>query len=104
MAVDYKRKIKPDNSHLSDLTSAKFLRIDGSATPTTVVAAGTGCNLLRVILNTNGATIGLRSNSRQIGTIALDAPEGTFNYGIYCSDGLQVDTGGAVDVTVVFAS
>lgn len=99
--ADYARKVQSDNEHLSQLTSARFVKVDGSTTPQTVVTSG--ARLLRVVLNTNGATILLRTGSRQIGTIALDAPEGTFNYGVYCENGIQVETGGAVDATLVFA-
>lgn len=101
--ADYSRRTKSTNAHLGNLTGAKFVNIDGSSTPTTVVSTTSGAFLLRVILNTNGATVGLRTGSRQIGTIATDAPEGSFNYGIYCENGIQVDTSGACSATVVFS-
>jgi hypothetical protein len=63
--------------------------------------------LLRVILNTNGGTVTLRNGtggaSDVIGIIALDAPEGSFNYGVFCPNGIYVDTGTVVDCTIVFS-
>ena len=98
--ADYSKKTKSDNKHLELGTSAKFVYIDGSVTAPVVVST-TGVSLLRVILNTNGATLNLKSGSRQIGTIASDAPEGPFPYGIYCENGLTYQASGALDVTLV---
>lgn len=100
--ADYSKKVKSDNQHLADLTGAKFAYLDGSTTPMTIVASGVGCRLLRVILNTNGNTVTLRTGSRVIAVIANDAPEGPFPYGVYCEDGLIAECGGAVNATVVF--
>lgn len=100
--ADYGKKTQSDNRHLANLTSARFAHIDGSSTSVPVVPSTSGCRLLRVVLNTNGATITLRSGSRVIGVIATDAPEQTFNYGVYCDSGLTVECSGAVDATVVF--
>jgi hypothetical protein len=101
--ADFGKKVQADNSALSNLTSARFVWIDGSVTtPQTVVAANTGCRLLRVILNTNGATLKVRTGSRVVATIASDAPEQTFNYGVYCENGLIYEAGGALDATLVF--
>lgn len=99
--ADFKKKVQSDNKHLSDLTGAQFVHIDGSDT-TPITVFSTGGRLLRVILNTNGATLNLKSGSRQIGTIALDAPETTFNYGVYCENGLTYQAGGALSATLVF--
>lgn len=101
--VDWKKKTQSDNKHLGDLTGAQFVHIDGSdVTPINIFAAGG--RLLKVIVNTNGATLNLKSGSRQIGNIALDAPEGELNYGIYCENGLTVQAGGVGSFTVVFDS
>lgn len=99
--ADYSKKVQSDNRHLNDLTGAKFVWIDGGVTAPVVVATG-AVRLLRVILNTNGATLNLKSGSRQIGTIATDAPEGPFPYGIYCENGLTYQASGAMDATLVF--
>lgn len=102
--ADYSGRIQSTNEHVSQLTSARFVWVDGSVTtPVTVVPNTKGCRLLRVMLNTNGATLKLRSGSRVIANIALDAPEATFNYGVYCPDGLIYEAGGALDATIVFA-
>lgn len=103
MAGDYGKKVQADNHHLANLTSARNVHIDGSVTtPISVVATGTGCRLLRVVLNTNGATLRIRSGSDVIANIALDAPEQTFNYGIYCPNGLIYEAGGVGDWTLVY--
>jgi hypothetical protein len=98
--ADYSKKTKSDNKHLELGTSARFVYIDGSVI-TPVVVSTTGVSLLRVILNTNGATLNLKSGSRQVGTIATDAPEGPFPYGIYCENGLTYQASGAIDATLV---
>lgn len=77
--------------------------LDGTVTtPITIVPSTKGCRLLRVILNTNGATLRLRSGSRVIANIATDATEQTFNYGVYCDSGLIAECGGPLDATIVF--
>jgi ApbE superfamily uncharacterized protein (UPF0280 family) len=89
-----------DNQHLEDLTSAEFVHVTASETDK-VIRSGAS-SLLRVILNTNGGTVTLRNgDSDVIGIIASDSPEGTFNYGIFCPNGIQVDTGSTVDCTIV---
>lgn len=101
--ADYGKKVQSDNHHLANLTSARYVHIDGSNTaPVSVVAAGTGCRLLRVILNTNGATLRVRTGSDVIANIASDAPEQTFNYGLYCNNGLIYEASGVGDWTLVF--
>lgn len=102
--MGYASKTQSDNSSLSNLTGARFVHIDGSVTTPITVRPSAG-RLLRVILNTNGATLTLRDGSSEvIGTIATDAPEGTFNYGIYCDTSIVVQASGALSATVVFAS
>lgn len=97
--ADFGKKVQSDNKHLEDLANAKFLNV--TAAGSYVVSAG-ACNLGRVILNTNGGTVEVRSGSRPIGIIALDAPEGSFDYGVYCENGLTVDVVGTCDATIVF--
>lgn len=99
--ADYSKKIQSDNRHLQSLTSARFVHVPASSTA--AVVSTTAASLLRVILNTNGGIVTLRNGLQDtVGTIALDAPEGTFNYGVYCANGIYVDTGATVDCTVVF--
>lgn len=94
-----------DNSHMAGLTSARYVHVPASSTNFTIRASAG--RLLRVILNTNGGIVTLRNGtgglSDVVGIIALDAPEGTFNYGIYCPNGIYVDTGATADCTVVFS-
>lgn len=91
-----------DNSHLAGSTSGRFVHPPASSTNYTVRA--TAGRLLRVVLNTNGGTVTLRNGASEvIGIIASDAPETTFDYGIYCANGIYVDTGATVDCTIVFS-
>lgn len=101
--ADYSKKTQTLVQGMANQNSARFVHIDGSVTtPQTVVATNNGCRLLRVILNTNGATLRVRSGSDVIANIALDAPEQTFPYGVYCANGLIYEAGGAGDWTLVY--
>lgn len=100
--ADYKKRVQGTNAHLGNLTSARNKHIDGSVTTPITVYNG-ACRLLRVVLNTNGATVTLRDGGSDVlGIIALDAPENTYEYGTYIINSLQVIASGAVDVTVVY--
>jgi len=86
---------------MAGLTSAKKHHVTGTGDDG-VVKSLPG-RLLRVVLNTNGATLTLRDGASEvIGIIATDAPEGTFNYGIYCDTDIRVEASGAIDATVIF--
>lgn len=101
--ANFKTRTQTDNKHLANGTTARYVHIDGSDTTSkTVIPATSGCRLLRIILNTNGATLRVRSGSDVIANIALDAPEGTFNYGVYCPNGLIYEASGVLDATLVF--
>lgn len=102
--MGFQAKTQGDNSHLGNLTGARFVHIDGSNTNPITVRSTAG-RLLRVILNTNGSTLTLRDGASEvIGIIASDAPEGTYNYGVYCDTSIVVQAGGSVDATLVFAN
>lgn len=100
MAGDYSKKIQSSLEHAANLTSARYAHVPASTTKT--VRSGAG-RLLKVVLNTNGGTVTLRDGSDVIGIIASDAPETTFEYGIYCNNSIICETGATCDVTVVFA-
>lgn len=101
--MGFDRKTQGDNAHLGNLTGGRFVHIDGSNTSDITVRNSPG-RLLRVILNTNGAVITLKDGSSEvIGKIATDAPEQTFNYGVYFDTSLVVQASGACSVTIVFA-
>lgn len=101
--ADYKKKTQSDNQHLANLTGARITHVDGSDTnPVTLVGSGVGCRLLRVVLNTNGSTLRLRTGSRQLANIASDAPEQTFNYGGYCEEGLIYEAGGSLSASIIW--
>lgn len=94
-------KIQDSNKGLSNLTTARFLHIDGSKTSGTVI--NQPARLLRVVLNTNGATVTLKNGAQEVvGIIASDAPEQTFNYGIWCNSSIRFECSGVVDATIVF--
>lgn len=92
-------KIRSDNTNLGLLTSARFAHVIAS---TTKVVKSTPGSLLRVILNTNGGVVLVRNGSEVIASIAADAPETTFDYGVFCNNSIVVETGATCDVTVVF--
>jgi hypothetical protein len=97
--ASFGKKIQSANKHLGNLTSARFAHPPASAT--TVVRSTPG-RLIRVTLNTNGGVVTIRNGSTVIGSIAADAPEGTFHYGVYCDTNITCDVGATSDVTVVF--
>jgi hypothetical protein len=100
--ADFSRKIKSDNSHLACLTSARFVHIDGGVTTPVTIPSTEAKNLLRIVLNTNGSTLLVRTGSRVVASIASDAPEQTFDYGVYCENGITYEAGGALSATLVF--
>src|SRR6185295_12179976 len=101
--ADYKRKVQSADKHLSNLTSGRNVHIDGSAALVTIVALNTGCRLLRVIINTKGLSLNIRTGSRVIAIIGTAVPEGDMTYGVYCENGIQIDVGGSGgSVTVVY--
>lgn len=100
--ADYKQKTQGQVQALANQNSAKFVHIDGSAALVTV-SATTGCRLLRVIVNTKGLSLNIRTGSRVIGIIGTAVPEGTYGHGVYCENGLQIDVGGSGgSVTIVY--
>lgn len=99
--ADYKRRVQSGDAHLGNSTSARYRHIDGSVITPITVRNGAG-RLLKVVLNTNGSTITLKDGTDVIGIIASDAPENTFQYGIYCNTSITAVAGGTVDATIVF--
>jgi hypothetical protein len=93
-------RIQTGSQHASNQTSARFVHVPAS---TTTTVRSTNGRLLRVILNTNGGVVTLRNGSEVIASLAADAPEGTYDYGIYCNTSIICETGATCDVTVVFA-
>ena len=103
MAGDYSRKVQSDNKHLGNGTSARYVHIDGSVALVTPFPGNAG-RLLRVVNNTKGLSLNIRSGSRVIGTIGTGTAEGTYTYGVYLENGLKIDVGGTGSATVVFAA
>lgn len=103
--ADYKKKTQGTNKNTQDLVGAQYVLIDGSVSLVPVVPATTGCRLIRVVNNTKGLSLNIRSGSRVIGTIGTAVAEGSYMYGVYCDSGIQVDVGGSGgNVTLVFAT
>jgi hypothetical protein len=103
MAGNYSNKVQSDNKHLANQTSARFVHIDGAQALVTVEPATSGCRLLRVINNSKGLALNIRTGSRVIGTLATTTIEGTYSYGVYVPNGIQVDVSGTGSATLVFA-
>lgn len=104
--ADYTKKTQTDNKHLSNLTSARFYHIDGGQA-SKVVRAGKG-RLLSVTMNTKGLAFVVRdgivaNNGAVVANFATTSPEGTYDYGIYCPNGITVDNvSGSGSATLVF--
>jgi hypothetical protein len=98
--ADFSKRVQGDNKHLGCLTSARYVHVPASST---VTARSTAGRLLKVVLNTNGGVVILRDGSNVIASIAADAPEQTFDYGIFCNNSIVCETGATSDVTVVFS-
>lgn len=98
---DYKKKTQSDNASLQNLVGARYKHIDGSVTTPVTVRAGAG-RLLRVILNTTGATLILKDGTDVIGVISTTATTGTYQYGVYCNTSITITASGTCDATVVF--
>lgn len=100
--ADYGKKTQDSNQHLANLTGARFIHIDGSSATVTVIPSTSGGRLLRVVNNTKGLSLNIRTGSRVVGTIGTGAGEGTYNYGVYCENGIVIDVGGTGSATVAF--
>lgn len=101
--ADFAKRTQSTNKNTQDLVGAKFVLIDGSAALVTVLTVG--CRLIRVVNNTKGLSLNIRTGSRVIGSIGTAVPEGTFVYGLYCENGIQVDVGGSGgNATLVYST
>lgn len=99
--ADYKSRNQSDTRAAGTLTSSRWAHIDGSVT-TPIVVRSTAGRLKAVTLNTNGATVTVKNGSEVVAIIATDAPEQTFQYGIWCNNNIVVVAGGVVDATILF--
>lgn len=102
--VDFSKSLQTDNSHLSNLTSARFVHLDGTTTPGTIVPVGQGCRVLRVNVLAKGVGFTIHSGSRQVGVFATTTLEGSYNIGAYLTDGLTIDgVSGTGSVNITFS-
>lgn len=105
--ANFKNRTQSTNKNTQDLVGAQFYLVDGSVTATPVVIEPTtvGCRLIRVVNSTKGLGLNIRSGSRVIGTIGTSVAEGSFTYGVYCENGIQVDVSGSGgNATFIFAT
>lgn len=104
MAGSFKNNTRGGNKNTQDLVGAQFVHIDGG-TLVTVVPNTAGARLIRVVINTKGLSLNIRSGSRVIGVIGAAVVEQELDYGVYCDSGIQVDVGGSGgSVTMVYSS
>lgn len=99
-------RLKSDNRHLGILSGyeARWMHAP-SGTVTIAPRAGEPVVLHKVVLNTNGGALVLRDSAvGVIATIALDAPEGTFWYGLKLKGSLIVENPSGTDATVIFSN
>lgn len=89
MPGDWKAKTQSDNAALANQTSAQYVHIDGTKTP--VVVPTNARRALRVVIATKGVAFTVRNGSRVIGNFGTATPEGTYNLGVYCENGIIVD-------------
>lgn len=100
--ASYKNRVQTDNKHLEDLTRAPFVHIDGGTAQITQGSSTSGRTLLRIINNTKGLSLVVRTGSRVVANIGTGTVEGTYNYGVYCENGITVDVGGTGSATLVY--
>lgn len=103
--ADYKKRTQSTNKNTQDAVGAQFVLVDGSSALVTVEPTTVGCRLIRIVNNTKGLSLNIRSGTRVIGTIGTAVVEGPFMYGVYCDSGIQIDVGGSGgNATVVFST
>lgn len=99
--ADYSKKTQGDNAHLANLTSARFVHIDGNTNPVPV-RTGAG-RLLRIIVNTKGLAFIVENGSEVIANFATTSVEGDYQYGVYCDSGIAVSSiSGSGSATIVY--
>lgn len=99
---DFTKKTQGDNQHLANLTSARFLHIDGLVT--TPLNTTVPRRVLGVTINTKGVAFVVRSGSRVIASFATTTPEGDYTLGVYAENGLTVEvSSGTGSATLRFA-
>lgn len=99
---DYSKKTQGSNRHLADLTSARWVHIDGSVTSTKVVRPKAG-RLLKITVNAKGVGFTIANGSETIATFATTTVEGDYSFGVYCDANITI-TGitGTGSTTIVF--
>lgn len=105
MAADYTKKTQSDNKHLSNRTTARYYHIDGGQA-SKVIRTGKG-RLIKIVVNTKGLAFtvrdGVTAQAPLVAVYATTTPEGTYDYGILCANGISFDTlSGTGSATLVF--
>ena len=89
MAGNYSKKTQSENAHLANLTSARYVYIDGGQTA--VTARSTAGRLLRIVIFTKGLAFIVDNGSEPVANVATTTPEGTYDCGIYCDANIKVN-------------
>src|SRR3990167_2322976 len=89
MAGDFSKKVQSDNKHLSNITSSRFVHIDG--TVASVTARPSAGRIQWVTIFTKGLVFTIRDGSRVLGNIAATTPEGTYWLGEYCNTNITIN-------------
>ncbi len=101
-------RVKSDNRHLGILSGyeRRWMHLGAGDTATRTIAPRSGESVVlhTITLNTNGALVTLRDSlTGVIAVIALDAPEGDFDYNLKLKGSLIIENGGS-DITVGFSN
>lgn len=100
MAGDFTKKVQSENKHHSNMTSARFIHIDGSK-PQVIVRNRAG-RLLRAVIATAGVVCTIRNGTTVVGNVSSTAT-GTLNFGVYCDTNITVDvTSGTGSLCLVY--
>lgn len=88
MAGDYSKKTQSADRHLANLTSSRFIHVDGSAaTPFTRTKP---CRLLSVAICSKGVACTISTGGRVVCNIATTTVETTLIFGEYLENGMTI--------------
>lgn len=87
--ADYTRKTQSENKHLANLTSARFVHLDGGTT--TPITLTNVHRILRIEVFAKGVAFTIRNGTRVIGAITTTTPEGDYPVGVYCENVPVID-------------
>lgn len=102
--ADWTKRTQTDNKHLANITSSRYDHLDGSEGATGKILSATtkGCRILSVTVCTKGVAFTINSGSRIVGVFTATSVEGTYEFGEYLENGLQlkgVSGSGSVNIS-----